>query len=90
MGPTIAGAIGEAIHVPRGTLLAPPAPHTGRGDTGRRRMCTGSKCVRGSRQDRMDAFLASERKLDPPAGRSYATLIRHVVDELFRGWGRRR
>ena len=28
MGPTIAGAIGEAIHVPRGTLLAPPAPHT--------------------------------------------------------------
>ena len=27
MGPTIAGAIGEAIHVPRGTLLAPPAPH---------------------------------------------------------------
>ena len=27
MGPTIAGAIGEAIHVPRGTLLTPPAPH---------------------------------------------------------------
>ena len=27
MGPTIAGAIGEAIRVQRGTLLAPPAPH---------------------------------------------------------------
>ena len=37
-----------------------------------------------ARQDRMDAFLASE------LGRSYATLIRHVVDELFCGWGRRR
>ena len=28
MGPTIAGAIGEAIRVQRGTLLAPPAPHS--------------------------------------------------------------
>ena len=37
-----------------------------------------------ARQDRMDAFLASE------LGRSYATLIWHVVDELFCGWGRRR